>query len=161
MSKDEALEDCKTHREVWREAILIAQSVSKEEDDVSYWSHELAVFDQVFKTLNSLAEPVQEPVAKSFMVHLYNFGYKAGHHDTVEGRYIDICRQDMETYHLEDVSEWLQDMSYTTPPAAPIQPVGDWVWSWLMDWCKRQGVSPATQDSLFEMVKDSRIKFDK
>jgi hypothetical protein len=52
---------------------------------------------------------------------------------------------------------------YTTPPAQParIQPVGDWVWSWLMDWCKRQGVSPATQDSLFEMVKDSRIKFDK
>jgi hypothetical protein len=63
--------------------------------------------------------PVQEPVAKSFMVHLYNFGYKAGHHDTVEGRYIDICRQDMETYHLEDVSEWLQDMVYTTPPAQP------------------------------------------
>ena len=58
MNKDEALEDCKTHREVWREALLIEQSVSKEEDDVSYWSHELAVFDRVFKTLNSLAEPV-------------------------------------------------------------------------------------------------------
>jgi hypothetical protein len=71
------------------------------------------------------AEPaVQEPVAKSFMVHLYNFGYKAGHHDTVEGRYIDICRQDMETYHLEDVSEWLQDMVYTTAAQpAPVQPV--------------------------------------
>jgi hypothetical protein len=25
----------------------------------------------------------------------------------------------METYHLEDVSEWLQDMVYTTPPAQP------------------------------------------
>jgi hypothetical protein len=70
------------------------------------------------------AAPVQEPVAKSFMVHLYNFGYKAGHHDTVEGRYIDICRQDMETYHLEDVSEWLQDMVYTTAAQpAPVQPV--------------------------------------
>jgi hypothetical protein len=58
------------------------------------------------------------------MVHLYNFGYKAGHHDTVEGRYIDICRQDMETYHLEDVSEWLQDMVYTTAAQpAPVQPV--------------------------------------
>jgi hypothetical protein len=72
------------------------------------------------KEKNDAAQPaVQEPVAKSFMVHLYNFGYKAGHHDTVEGRYIDICRQDMETYHLEDVSEWLQDMAYTTPPAQP------------------------------------------
>jgi hypothetical protein len=69
--------------------------------------------------------PVQEPVAKSFMVHLYNFGYKAGHHDTVEGRYIDICRQDMETYHLEDVSEWLQDMVYTTAAQPAVQePVG-------------------------------------
>ena len=49
----------------------------------------------------------------------------------------------------------------TTIPVASVQPVGDWVWSWLMDWCKRQGVSPSTQDSLFKMVKDSRIKFDK
>jgi hypothetical protein len=43
---------------------------------------------------------------------------------------------------------------------APVQePVGDWVWSWLMDWCKRNGIAPATQDSLFEMVKDARSKF--
>ena len=62
MSKDEALEDCKTHREAWRDAILTTQHASKEHGDVSYWSHELAVFDRVFKTLNSLAEPVQESV---------------------------------------------------------------------------------------------------
>ena len=78
--------------------------------------------------------PVQEmTVAKSFMVHLYNFGYKAGHHDTVEGRYIDICRQDMETYHLEDVSEWLQDMVYTTA-AQPAQPAPANLWLyWKVD----------------------------
>jgi hypothetical protein len=45
--------------------------------------------------------------------------------------------------------------------AAPVQePVGDWVWSWIMDWCKRNGIAPSTQDNLFEMVKDSRNKFD-
>jgi hypothetical protein len=40
------------------------------------------------------------------------------------------------------------------------EPVGDWVWSWLMDWCKRNGIAPATQDSLFAMVKDARGKFE-
>jgi hypothetical protein len=45
--------------------------------------------------------------------------------------------------------------------AAPVQePVGNWVWSWLMDWCKRNGIAPATQDSLFAMVKDARSKFE-
>ena len=44
--------------------------------------------------------------------------------------------------------------------AAPVQPVGNWAWSWLMDWCKRNGIAPATQNSLFAMVKDARSKFD-
>jgi hypothetical protein len=44
--------------------------------------------------------------------------------------------------------------------AAHVQPVGDWVWSWLMNWCLRNGIAPATQNSLFEMVKDARSKFD-
>jgi hypothetical protein len=44
---------------------------------------------------------------------------------------------------------------------APVQePVGNWVWSWLMDWCKRNGIAPATRNSLFAMVKDARSKFD-
>jgi hypothetical protein len=40
------------------------------------------------------------------------------------------------------------------------EPVGNWVWSWLMDWCKRNGIAPATRDSLFAMVKDARNKFE-
>ena len=89
---------------------------------------------QIISLVDPLPAPVQEmTVAKSFMVHLYNFGYKAGHHDTVEGRYIDICRQDMETYHLEDVSEWLQDMVYTTA-AQPAQPAPANLWLyWKVD----------------------------
>jgi hypothetical protein len=66
-----------------------------------------------------LAQPAQGPVADAFMVHLYNLGYKSGHHDTVEGRYIDILRQDMDTYHSDFVSEWLKETCNTTPQQRP------------------------------------------
>jgi hypothetical protein len=64
------------------------------------------------------------------------------------------------TYMLREFADLF---GYTTPPAqpAPVQePVGNWIWSWLMDWCKLKGISPATQDSLFAMVKDARNKFE-
>lgn len=32
----------------------------------------------------------------------------------------------------------------------------EWIWNWLMDYCQRRSVSPATHDSLFQMVKDAR-----
>jgi len=38
-------------------------------------------------------------------VRLYNAGYRAGHHDTVEGQYIDILDVDMDTYHADVVAE--------------------------------------------------------
>ena len=38
-------------------------------------------------------------------VHIYNSGYHAGHHDTVEGRYVDIHPSDMDSYHAEEVAE--------------------------------------------------------
>lgn len=38
-------------------------------------------------------------------VHIYNSGYHAGHHDTVEGRYVDIHPSDMASYHIEEVAE--------------------------------------------------------
>ena len=40
-------------------------------------------------------------------VHVYNSGYHAGHHDTVEGCYVDIHSSDMDSYHAEDVAELL------------------------------------------------------
>lgn len=40
-------------------------------------------------------------------VHIYNSGYHAGHHDTVEGGYVDIHPSDMDSYHAEEVSELL------------------------------------------------------
>ena len=44
---------------------------------------------------------------KEAAVHIYNSGYHAGHHDTVEGRYVDIHISDMGTYHTEEVAELL------------------------------------------------------
>lgn len=57
--------------------------------------------------------------------------------------------------------DWLRDeppdgtLLYTSPqPSKPW--VGDWIWAWLMDWCKRNGASPASYDSLFKMVTEAR-----
>ena len=41
----------------------------------------------------------------AFVVGVYNQGYKAGHHDTVEGGYVDIFDCDMNTYHEDVVRE--------------------------------------------------------
>jgi hypothetical protein len=42
-------------------------------------------------------------------VHVYNSGYHRGHHDTVEGGYVDIHRSDMPHYHHEEANESLQE----------------------------------------------------
>jgi hypothetical protein len=47
-------------------------------------------------------------VSKALLVKLYNAGYKAGHHDTVEGQYTDIFEADMDSYHEDDVDEIIQ-----------------------------------------------------
>lgn len=44
------------------------------------------------------------------MTHIYNSGYKAGHHDTVEGGYTDIFSCDMDTYHEDLVAELVDDL---------------------------------------------------
>ena len=41
-------------------------------------------------------------------------------------------------------------------PATPsTQITPNWIWSWLMDWCKRRGVPPSNYDSLFQMASDA------
>ena len=46
-------------------------------------------------------------VLKTAAVHIYNSGYHAGHHHTVEGGYVDIHSNDMDSYHAEEVAELL------------------------------------------------------
>lgn len=55
----EALEDCKTHREAWRSALLAQQTPFGSDDDGSYWAHELKVFDATFAALAAPSEPVR------------------------------------------------------------------------------------------------------
>ena len=45
----------------------------------------------------------------STIIHIYNSGYHAGHHDTVEGQYVDIYPSDMDTYHEDVVIDLLYD----------------------------------------------------
>lgn len=54
-------------------------------------------------------ETVQIDLLHHLMTRLYNTGYLAGHHDTVESVYYDIWEIDMDTCHKDVVEEWLQD----------------------------------------------------
>jgi hypothetical protein len=42
-------------------------------------------------------------------MRLYNSGYHAGHHDTVEAGYVDIFSCDMENYHEDEAREIVQN----------------------------------------------------
>lgn len=54
--------DLYTHMEAWRTAIIVAlecaerRGITHDSDDVSYWKHELKVFDRVFSQLHMLKE---------------------------------------------------------------------------------------------------------
>ena len=47
-------------------------------------------------------------LTKEQVTEIYNLGYKSGHHDTVEGQYVDIVQQDMKSYHSEEVVETIE-----------------------------------------------------
>ena len=55
---------------------------------------------------------VQRLVMSRLITNIYNCGYQAGHHDTVESCYTDIYQLDMDTYQedlVEDLLSELQD----------------------------------------------------
>ncbi len=62
-----------------------------------------------------VANEKPEGVCSPLLVRLYNAAYKAGHHDTVEGQYTDISEADMETYHEEEVTEFLEENGKDLP----------------------------------------------
>ena len=57
-----------------------------------------------------LKAELAERVTVSQQVELYNAGYLAGHHDTVEGTYVDIAMPDIGTIHDEGVAEIVGEM---------------------------------------------------
>ena len=110
MTKDEALKlALSTLNEVRQETFRLMRDGQTLYAEDNVWSTIISIKE-------ALAQPEQEPVVESFMVHMYNFGYKAGHHDTVEGQYIDLDRRDMGTYHSDIVAEWVEDVGYHTTP---------------------------------------------
>lgn len=53
----------------------------------------------------------EQPEQSDTAVRIYNSGYMAGHHDTVEGQFTDIHHSDMATYHADVVAALVADLS--------------------------------------------------
>jgi hypothetical protein len=49
-------------------------------------------------------------VALQMMTEVYNAGYAAGHHDTVEGYYVTVLDRDKKEYHSGDVEALVSEM---------------------------------------------------
>ena len=55
-------------------------------------------------------------VMRKLLNHVYNSGYHAGRHDTIEGSYVDIFPCDMDSYHEDVVGELVADLMADTSP---------------------------------------------
>lgn len=55
-----------------------------------------------------MTRPTEQPTLP-WLTRLYNTAYGIGHEHTVEGCYTHIYQQDMDSYHEDVVSEWLED----------------------------------------------------
>jgi len=51
----------------------------------------------------------QRDALRAALVWMYNQGYQAGHHDTVEGAFTDVHPDDIDTYHDDVVAELIAD----------------------------------------------------
>ena len=69
---------------------------------------EISGLNDALKIANRSAESECAKL-RSLMVRIYNSGYHAGHHDTVEAGYVDIHDCDMDTYHAETVEDILSN----------------------------------------------------
>jgi len=49
------------------------------------------------------------PEKTALLNRIYAQGYHAGHHDTVEGQYVDVLPVYMDTYHADAVSQIIEE----------------------------------------------------
>ncbi|WP_262033991.1 hypothetical protein [Serratia liquefaciens] len=56
---------------------------------------------------------VENAALKSRSIKLFNLGYLRGHESTVEGYFVDIHRNDIDTYHDDVVAEIIEDEDET------------------------------------------------
>ena len=74
----------------------------------NFVGHAHPLVEQNRALLAAVAKLEGEVVAlRDVAVHIYNSGYHAGHNAIVEGGYVDIYSNDMNTYHAEEVAELL------------------------------------------------------
>lgn len=62
------------------------------------------------KGSESTGTPCYIKISMADLCHMYAAAYHAGHHDTVEGNYTDVYPCDMDTYHEETVTEFLEEL---------------------------------------------------
>jgi len=58
--------------------------------------------------LTALAEENER--LKAAIVYVYTRGYRAGHHDTVEGGFVDVRQSEETTYFAEDANTALSEV---------------------------------------------------
>jgi hypothetical protein len=56
---------------------------------------------------------VENAALKSLSIKMFNLGYLHGHESTVEGYFVDIHRNDIDTYHDDVVAEIIEDEEET------------------------------------------------
>ncbi|ELH4238907.1 MULTISPECIES: hypothetical protein [Serratia] len=56
---------------------------------------------------------VENSALKSRSIKLFNLGYLRGHESTVEGYFVDVHRNDIDTYHDDVVAEIIEDEDET------------------------------------------------
>jgi hypothetical protein len=61
------------------------------------------------------------------LTKIYNIGYAAGHNDTVENCFTDVCYQDAGEYHQDVVEEIIEDIEdhNAIPEGYALVPVAD------------------------------------
>lgn len=83
-------------------------------------------YESVVQQRDALA--VENVALKSLSIKLFNLGYLKGHESTVEGYFTDIHRNDIDTYHDDDVAEIIEDEVETQATDAFMDEVRAQVW---------------------------------
>ena len=72
-------------------------------------------------------------VMRELLTRIYNSGYAAGRHDTVEGVFTDVHQSDMDSYHDDVVGELLEDLGVDEAHTAGKQLVSEKAIAYLHD----------------------------
>lgn len=67
------------------------------------------IIDTYIRDCNQDHKYLTDHEFKKLLTLFYNKGYMSGHHDTVEGQFIDIHYNDMEEYNTDVVEDILND----------------------------------------------------